>query len=654
MFRFDPDSAGGACLGDACRQAVALQTIAERVPEDERAGFIGTFQHWQPGQAPIRLTHRLWNPRSSRWMDVRTIGYPSADGSLIGFSEDISRSNDSEEILSRYRTLLVTSGVFGNICYWTLDYADAVYQVSDDLVEQIGFPPGTSRIPESDFSSRIHPDDIAHTVALRRAGTRDDTATILEYRLWKATEQRWIHVRSPLFFVRDPHGKPVTMYGFTQDVTEQKEAEARLRREHQRIESAQILGRMGTWTLDLATRIFRSKAFALEMSGIPANGELEVNIEEILSEVHPDDRDALANILDRANQPIEPQECEFRRWHPTDRRWVHRRLVAQVACDVEGKPYELQGFTQDITRQKETEERLRVSASVFEHSRSLIMITDVDRRIIQVNPAFCELLGYAEHEIIGRTPDSLNRLKLTKDMWHGIIEKLTGASYFSGEIWATDRAGQDVLIAVTISAVRDSHGEIAHFIYVGEDITQQRAAEAQINQLAYYDALTRLPNRTLLREHADAALAEARQCYGEAALVFLDLDYFKNVNDSLGHAAGDQLLKEIARRLQACVGSMGMVGRLGGDEFLIIMPSVGIEPARRVAGQLAETLSQPMVIEGNNLVATSSIGIAIYPRDGDNYAELMRAADAAMYKAKQDGRGTIAEFAPLMRNKARK
>lgn len=653
VFRFDPHSASIFGL-DASQQPIALQTVAQRVPASERDVFVSAFQRWQPGQAAIRLVHRLWNAHESRWMELQTIGYPSADGALTGFSQDISRSGESEEVLRRYRTLLFTSGVFGKICYWTLDYADGAYQVSDDLVDQIGFPAGTTRIPEADFSSRIHPDDIERTIAMRRAATKDDVPAVLEYRLWKATEERWIHVRSPLFLVRDARGKPVTIYGFTQDVTEQKEAEGRLQRERQRIESAQILGRMGTWTLDLTTRVFRSNARALEMSGIPADGELEVDIEEMLSQAHPDDRDGLVRILDRAYQTLDPLECEFRRWHPTDRRWVHRKLVAQVANDADGIPYELQGFTQDITKQKETEESLRVSASVFEHSRSLILITDVEQRIIQVNPAFCELSGYAEHEVIGQTPDQLKRLKLSEGMWHGILQKLTRERYFSGEFRAEDKEGHDLLIAITISAVRDGRGEIEHFIYVGEDITQQKAAEAQINHLAYYDALTRLPNRALLRERADAALEEARQHHGETALIFLDLDHFKNVNDSLGHSAGDQLLTEIARRLQASVRSTDTVGRLGGDEFMIIMPRAGLEPARRVAEQLIDTLSQPIVVEGISLTTTSSIGIAIYPLHGENYANLMRAADAAMYKAKEEGRGTIAEFAPSINEKALK
>ena len=637
-----------------------LEELAGRVPAGERAALIERFTTWREGTVLPGYIQRFWNMSRRCWIVVRCSAYsdPSGDGAhprFKGFCQDITRQHESEEILHRYRALLATSSRIGHMCYWSIDYADGHYEASHNFPELLGWPEGVTRLPEDEFSSRIHPDDLPMIIKSRREAVRDDTPVEIEYRFWHVPRERWLFLRSLLFFIRDPEGKPITLYGFTQDMTQQKEAEAELAKERQRIESAQILGRMGTWSFDIRTRVARVSRSSLRMLGHESVNDLYMSEEESLANVHPEDRQRLAETIDHSCLTLAPLEHEYRRWHHRENRWISLKSTAHVVRDADGHPFELQGFTQDITQQKENEQHLRFAASVFEHGRSLILITDIDRRIIQVNPAFTLLTGFAAEEAIGRRPQDLIRVQAAEDVrlsnfWFPLLRD----GHWSGELPCRHRDGTPFVLAVNFSAVRNERGEIGHFICVGDDVTQQKAAERQINHLAYYDSLTQLPNRVRFKEQVDLAIRQAAAKGYELVLLFLDLDNFKNVNDSLGHAAGDRLLIEVAARLRGAVRVSDAVGRLGGDEFIVLLPFGNLQAASSVANKLIGALAKPFRIEGMELTVTSSIGISLYPRDGDSYDALLRAADAAMYRAKEGGRNTFFDFVPAMNEVALK
>lgn len=647
-FRFGNQTELGGWRGD-CSLAESLQCL----PAEERAAFARWLGGALNGEALV-LSHGLWNSAESCWMSVRSSAYPlrNAQGqcsALRGFTQDMTQIQTSEDTLRRYRALLASSDRLGHMCYWILDYATGVYEASESFCQLLGWPEGVTHLPEADFSSRIHPDDLPRLIAARRATTRDDHLTEVEYRFWKATEQRWINVRSILFFTRNPQGKPVMMYGFTQDITQHKESEAALQRERLRLESAQSLGRMGTWSFDLRSRIAHISRNALQMVGLPGEAEANLTADESLEDVHPDDRQAILQAIDQTCRTHEPLEIEYRCWHKTEQRWLTLRSAARLVFGADGRPLELQGFTQDITRQKESEERLRLAASVYDSSRTPMLITDIDRNIVQANRAFCEHTGFTEQEVIGQKPLALLNNELPADaMRIDIWQPLMREGHWSGEITGRRKDGSQMIISAGISTVCNEQGQIEHFICVGEDVTRARAAEEQIRQLAYYDPLTSLPNRVLLKERVDQAISHVHRAGQETALLFLDLDYFKRVNDSLGHSVGDLLLVEVAGRLRACVRAADTVGRLGGDEFLLLLPNAGPQAACRVAEKLIEALSQPFLLGGYSLTVTPTIGISLYPKDGADYDDLLRAADAAMYKAKDDGRNTFRLFNPEM------
>jgi len=299
----------------------------------------------------------------------------------------------------------------------------------------------------------------------------------------------------------------------------------------------------------------------------------------------------------------------------------------------------------DVTEHKQAENRLRLLASVFEHSGEAILITDPDNRIITVNDAFTRLTGYAQAEAVGRNPKLLAAGRTTAEEYQAMWRALAQDGYWEGEIWDRRKDGSQYPKWLAISVVRGENGEVLNYIGRFNDITAQKRAEEQIRRLAHHDPLTGLPNRFTLRGRLEQALAAAPRDKGKVAIMFIDLDRFKTINDSFGHQVGDALLVEVAQRLQACVRQSDVVARLGGDEFVVVVTGVesGIAVAN-VGEKILAELSRPYPIAGRDLSTTPSVGIAIFPDDGDNAERLMQNADTAMYNAKANGRNNCRYF----------
>lgn len=293
----------------------------------------------------------------------------------------------------------------------------------------------------------------------------------------------------------------------------------------------------------------------------------------------------------------------------------------------------------DITERKQAEEQLRLAARVFESSAEGIVITDLKGQILSVNEAFSEITGYPLEEIRGQNPRVLKSGKhgpeFYRDMWSAILKN----GHWQGEVWNRRKNGEVYPEWMTIGSVKDEHGQISHFVGTFTDITQRKAAEERINFLAHHDALTGLPNRVLLQDRITQALAICQHQGSKAGLLLIDLDRFKNINESLNHAFGDQLLQEVGQRLEACARRVDTVARSGGDEFVVLMTEVrDIGEIAAMANTILITLSQPFTLDTHEINITSSIGIAVYPGDGDNAQNLIRNADVAMYRAKDLGR----------------
>jgi diguanylate cyclase (GGDEF)-like protein/PAS domain S-box-containing protein len=293
-------------------------------------------------------------------------------------------------------------------------------------------------------------------------------------------------------------------------------------------------------------------------------------------------------------------------------------------------------------RQRRAAQELALSAKVFEESSECIVITDERERILSVNRAFVKVTGYSPEEVIGQTPRIMTSGRQDAEFYRNMWRSIAETSHWCGEIWDKRKNGEPYPKWLNISAVKDAEERITNYIGVFSDITERKRVEAHIEFLAYHDALTELPNRLLAMDHLELAIAHAERAGSKAAVLFLDLDNFKTINDSYGHTTGDGLLQAVARRLRKCTRDTDTVSRQGGDEFLIILSDVrdpdGITAtAEKILGELEDTIQ----VEGHELATSLSMGVAVYPDDGEEVDTLLKHADTAMYHAKEAGRNTF-------------
>ncbi|MDF3124626.1 EAL domain-containing protein [Rheinheimera sp. 1928-s] len=288
---------------------------------------------------------------------------------------------------------------------------------------------------------------------------------------------------------------------------------------------------------------------------------------------------------------------------------------------------------------RSSESSLRLAYKVIEASHDAVMITD-ERGIIQsVNPSFCKLTGYSAEEAIGQTPNLLSSGEHDQNFYQQMWQRLQQQGYWQGEIWNKRKNGEIYPEWLSISAVRGENAEINQYAAIFSDITERKKREQKIHELAYFDELTGLANRRLYQDRLEQALANAKRHNHQLAVLFLDLDLFKRINDTLGHQAGDEALRQVARRLQKASRAGESVARLGGDEFTVLVPECnGIEEIEKLAQRIVAQFELPFQIQHNELVLTTSVGISIYPQHGSTASELLKFADAAMYQAKESGR----------------
>lgn len=332
--------------------------------------------------------------------------------------------------------------------------------------------------------------------------------------------------------------------------------------------------------------------------------------------------------------------------------------IAVYSCEIDFFTKELMaligGLTDDITfalnnldreRQHLTDVvNLERAAKVFEYSKEGILVTDSGNNIISVNRSFTEITGYQPEEVIGKNPSLLSSGRqdhaFYQEMWHALNE--TGS--WQGEIWNRRKTGEIYPESLTIISVKGDDGSVINYIAIFGDISERKQAEYRIQQLAHFDVLTGLPNRILFNDRLEQAIIYAQRHASTVALLFLDLDRFKQINDTLGHGVGDQLLQTVAQRLMECVREQDTVSRQGGDEFIAVLPGTDTLGAELVAQKMLQAIIQPYSIEAHELRVSSSIGIAIYPEHAQDAATLIKYADVAMYQAKEGGRNQYLLF----------
>ena len=307
------------------------------------------------------------------------------------------------------------------------------------------------------------------------------------------------------------------------------------------------------------------------------------------------------------------------------------------------------GFARDISERKQTEETLKLAALVFENSSEAMLVTDADNIILNVNAAFMRMTGYSREEVIGKDPKILGSGEQSPAFYQAMWQSINATGSWHGEIRNKRKSGEIYIEEIVINTIFDNFGRPQRRVALFSDITHRKQTEEQIWQQANFDPLTGLPNRSLFRERMGGEIKKAQRTKRRFAVLFIDLDRFKEVNDTLGHEIGDELLQQAAQRLLACVRSTDTVARLGGDEFTVILEDLdSVESPERVVKQLVEQLSLPFTLQHEQVYVSASIGVTLYPDDAQTLTQLLKNADQAMYAAKNSGRNCYSFFTPSM------
>jgi len=422
-----------------------------------------------------------------------------------------------------------------------------------------------------------------------------------------------------------------------------KESELKAIETARSLSKSQQMAHTASWKRNLATGEITNSDELYRIFGFQP-GEIDVTTSLVDSHTHPDDIDRVRTQTANAIRENKPLDIEYRIIRKDG---VERtvRVMGEIVTDDSSKPAYIVGNTQDITEIKNAAESMKLSAMVFENAMEGVIVTDVNGVIEYVNPSFTHITGFTSAEAIGQNPRILKSDRHDQEFYDEMWSELTKNGHWQGEVWNRRKTGEIYIIRQNISARKDASGVTTQYVSVFQDITEMKRGEDEIRYQSYHDLLTGLPNRSLLNDRLKQSIGRANRDNQKIAVLFLDIDNFKSVNDNYGHAAGDLLIKAVGVRLTTCIRDTDTVSRYSGDEFVIVMENVGNEhDVTLVVEKIIETLSETYIYKGKNIISTVSVGIALYPEDGKSTEELIKNADLAMYHVKDISKNNYSFF----------
>ncbi|MCU7834369.1 MAG: EAL domain-containing protein [gamma proteobacterium symbiont of Taylorina sp.] len=548
--------------------------------------------------------------------------------------------------LTQSKALLQNVIVGANLGFWEWYYQTGQHSVSDRWLDILGLNSEDVEGVDTDWSERIHKDDRPGVNQVIEQAIKEDIPYRVEFRMrHKDGSWVWIEGSGRVIEREAETGKTIRLCGTHQDISDRIQGELKQKEHYKQLQL--LLENINgiSWELDLSDNYFSYVSPGAErILGYPL--ESWVNMDSLAAMIIPEDRESAAKHCYIETVAGRDHNFEYRMQKKSGEViWVLD--IVTVIKDNTGKPIKLAGFILDNTEQKnamqaivQNEKRLKLAASVFTHAHEGIVITDIGGKILDVNNAFSRITGYSRDEVLGENPRILKSDRQEPEFYKNLWRKLVDKGYWSGEIWNRNRNAEIYVEHLTISTVQNDNNETQHYIGLFTDITEQKYHQQQLEYIAHFDALTKLPNRLLLADRLHQALSQAQRRKSKVAVAYLDLDEFKGINDNHGHDAGDLLLIRLANSMQKALREGDTIARIGGDEFAVVLIDLSsIDDSIPLLNRLLEAASQVVMIDGINFQISASIGVTFYPQDDEMDSEqLLRQADQAMYQSKLKGK----------------
>ena len=535
--------------------------------------------------------------------------------------------------------------------WFDYDLRTGKISVNPEYAKTIGYDPDDSESDLDNWRDSLHPDDKERVLKeLEKCLASRETSSVDYRRRNRQGDEMWIRSIGKVM-EWDAQQKPTRMMGIHTVITARKQAEQALAESHNLLKSVIDTVPARVFWKDKNLRYLGCNPPFARNAGLSSQDELigkddfQMPWAKQAALYRADDLQVMESGIARIAYE-EPQTTPD--GHPI---WLRTSRVP--LRDTAGEVVGLLGLHEDITAQKADAEKLRLSALVLENSSEALVITDEQNRIMEINPAFTKLTGYARDEVIGQNPAILHSGRHEDLFYHKMWEEIGTRGFWRGEIWNRRKNGEIYAEWLTINTIFNPDGSVHRYVGLFSDITERKKSEELIWTQANFDPLTNLPNRRMFRDRLAQDLKKAHRAGLKLALLFLDLDRFKEVNDTLGHDKGDALLVEAAQRIAACVRESDTVARLGGDEFTIILAELDDRSSvERIATAILNALAHPFELGDESAYVSASIGITVYPDDASTLEAMLKNADQAMYVAKNSGRNRFSYFTSAMQEEA--
>jgi len=633
--------------------AMTLEAFADVVHPDDRDYDLGKIRRGMDHGEPWNIEHRLlMKDGSVKW--VKAIGEPILDDAgksirIVGTVQDITQLKLVDSSLRKNEERLELAQRIAQLGSWSVDMESKRGKWSDEMYRIYGLDKSETTPGYEMFIESVHPDDREKVSSSYERILESGDGVKLEHRITRpGGETRFL--LTSIEAEKDEKGEVTGLVGVSQDITESKLLTHDLQEWKNRYEAAIKSSGQVLYDWDTRTSEVTYGGELTEILGY-ASEEMKGGLARWRQLIHKEDLDIYDEALDRIISTRESSHIEYR-VRRKDGKYIQVEDNGQFIQDSGNEQLRMIGFVKDITERKKNEEKIRMAAEVYDNATEGVIVTNPEGVIQFVNPAFSVITGFGMDEAVGKTPSILKSGRHNKEFYRKMWKTLLTTGRWQGEVWNRRKNGEAYLQQMTVTAIKDTNGAVTQYASVFSDITEIKAIAKEVEYQAYQDALTGLPNRQLFVDRLKQTIGRSRRDKRTFALLFIDLDDFKRINDSLGHVVGDLMLQGVTVRLVGCAREEDTVARLGGDEFTIILENLGHEEmATIVAQRIISSLEEPFSYKGDDIFATVSIGVAIYPDDGTSAENLLRNADMAMYHAKQSGKNKYHFFTQSMNDK---